>query len=271
MAISRFLRRLVPAAAQGLPPFPPPPRPERPVAVVGDVHGRADLLERMLERLAAHPQAGALRVVLAGDLIDRGPDSSAVLARVQALTGDPAPFAAVICLMGNHERLLLDALEEPGGAGAARLARWLAHGGETTLASLGLALPHARPDPGAARGPAADLAAEVRAVLGSGRLAWLSALPLSWHEEGLFVAHAGADPHQPPTAQRPQDLLWGPPAKSRGDRRPDGLWVAQGHLIQTEPRAAEGRILVDTGAWRSGRLSAALLGPAGLEFVQVQV
>jgi serine/threonine protein phosphatase 1 len=47
--------------------------------------------------------------------------------------------------------------------------------------------------------------------------------------------------------------------------------VAQGHLIQTEPRAAEGRILVDTGAWRSGRLSAALLGPAGLEFVQVQV
>ena len=60
------------------------PRPLDPVYAVGDVHGRADLLERALDLIDAHVgRVGARnpQVVFVGDYIDHGPDSAAVLAR----------------------------------------------------------------------------------------------------------------------------------------------------------------------------------------------
>ena len=58
----------------GTPDFPPLPRPTAPICLIGDVHGRADLLEAMLTRIAAEPEAATARLVFVGDLIDRGPD-----------------------------------------------------------------------------------------------------------------------------------------------------------------------------------------------------
>ena len=50
--------------------------PDRQLLVIGDVHGRAGALERMLGHLAALPARGGGRdLVFLGDLIDRGPGS----------------------------------------------------------------------------------------------------------------------------------------------------------------------------------------------------
>ena len=233
---------------------PPPPRPDAPICVIGDVHGRMDLLEQMLNRIASQPGADRARVILVGDLIDRGPDSAAVVARVMA--GTEAAPDRMFCLMGNHERMMLDFLADPVTG-----RRWLNHGAEATLRSYGVTMPINRPQ---------AVAREFRARLPAAQHQWLANLPLIWTgEPGFTVVHASADPARPLDRQRPDDLLWGTP--SFADRpRGDGVWVAHGHIVMPEPIAAEGRISTDTGAWRSGVLTAAWLDRDGLRFLQVR-
>ena len=122
-----WLRRVLRPRSE--PAMPPLPRLDTPVCIVGDIHGRADLLQRLLARIAAEPALPLQRLIFAGDYIDRGPDSAKVLIMLQQLTA----HGQAICLMGNHERMLLDVLDRPEMAGK----RWLLNGGDATLASLG--------------------------------------------------------------------------------------------------------------------------------------
>jgi bis(5'-nucleosyl)-tetraphosphatase (symmetrical) len=69
------------------------------IYLVGDVQGCADALERLLSEVGFSPSRG--RIVVLGDLVNRGPGSRAVLRRLMAL-GDAAR-----CLLGNHDLHLL--------------------------------------------------------------------------------------------------------------------------------------------------------------------
>ena len=96
---------------------------------VGDVHGRLDLLERAFDRMAAHAGGRPHRVIMLGDVVDRGPESAGVidfLLRRQAR-------ADIVCLKGNHEAMMLGALAGDEVA----LRSWLANGGVETLRSYG--------------------------------------------------------------------------------------------------------------------------------------
>lgn len=112
--ISRLLKHLRTTASW------PAPAPDEPITVIGDIHGRADLLYKAL----AAPRH---KTVLVGDYIDRGEDSAAVLRHLATLDD-------LICLAGNHEDMLLDVLEDPIRHGP----RWLRYGGLQTLASFGV-------------------------------------------------------------------------------------------------------------------------------------
>jgi hypothetical protein len=73
-----------------------------PVDIVGDVHGQIGALEDLLERLGydgdgTHPDGR--RLVFVGDLVDRGPDSVAVVERVKRM----AESRNAQCVLGNHE------------------------------------------------------------------------------------------------------------------------------------------------------------------------
>src|SRR5665213_1173010 len=114
-------------------PLPPSPAPDPPrVYAIGDIHGRADLLDRIIEEitldLAANPVAGSLTVTL-GDYVDRGPDSRLVLDR---LADNPFP-TEFIALKGNHEALLERFLRDPSAADD-----WRHVGGLETLQSSGI-------------------------------------------------------------------------------------------------------------------------------------
>lgn len=236
-----------------------PPRPNPPVCVIGDVHGRLDLLDKLLAQIGLRPDHADARIILVGDLIDRGPDSAGVLARVHTL--HRAAPERVICLMGNHERMMLDFLDDPVRHGP----RWIAAGGSETLTSFGLS-PWTRRQGGQAM---LDLAAALRAALTPACVDWLTALPLIWQEDLLAVTHAGADPKRPLEQQSEQRLLWGTQARE-AQRRHDGIWVAHGHTIVDAAAVVAGqRITVDTGAWRHGRLSAAWLDAQGLSFIEI--
>lgn len=266
MAIARFLKQLIPS-----PPYPDPPRPDLPLCIVGDLHGCDVLLVQMLARFAALPDAGQLRVIFAGDLIDRGPNSAAVLNRLRALEHDPAPFAAVICLMGNHERMLLDFIADPVRNGP----RWLSNGGDATLESFGLSANRPMRKTalssvdGAPSAPLEAMRDALLTVMPSGLIEWIGARPLMWLEDELAVIHAGANPAAALDDQVEKDMLWGH-REFRTRRRTDGLWIVHGHFIVAEPMVTAGRISVDTGAYHTGRLTAVRLDREGLRFIETR-
>jgi serine/threonine protein phosphatase 1 len=216
------------------------------IYAIGDVHGRADLLDALLAAIAADAarfaDGRAARLVLLGDYVDRGEASAAVLARVAALRQ-----AGAVCLRGNHEAALLAFLADPGDAG------WLAMGGLQTLASFGVRPPNPRD-----RRAVAAAAAALGAALGPA-LAFLENDLVTFHESGDVVfVHAALAPAVPLPAQDEADMLWG---NSRFLERAwqKGRLVVHGHYAAPAPVQAPGRICVDTGAFYSGRLTAVRL------------
>lgn len=236
------------------PTFTGPLRPETPFFAVGDLHGRLDLLDKMI----AHMErvAPAIPWVFVGDYIDRGEQSAQVLQRLQALqTAEPD---RVICLKGNHEEMLLDVLDGSGR----NAPRWLRNGGLQTLASFQVPLPSGSP-------PSAEdwqqLRDRLAAALGADLMDWLRDRPLIWRSGNVAVTHAGADPDLPIGAQPARTLLWGHPEFEARPRQ-DGQWVAHGHIIKSDVNVENGRIALDTGAYASGVLSAALITAEAVHF-----
>ena len=236
------------------------PRPLAPVCVIGDVHGRADLLETMLERIGAEPEAEHCRVITVGDMVDRGPDSARVLQTLQS--AQHAYPEQMICLLGNHERMMLDFLIDPN----AHTMRWLKVGGAATLRSFGIAPPETL-ELDAEQLDA--LRMQLANAIGPDLLNWVDTRPLIWSEADLAVTHAGADPFHPIERQNPDALLWGHPRFGTASRR-DGIWVTHGHWVVAEPFVDHGRIAIDTGAYKSGRLSAAWFDRNGLKFLTIR-
>lgn len=250
-------------------PYPALPRPQPPVCLIGDIHGRFDLFQRLLDQVATREDTANARLVVLGDMIDRGPDAAAVLRLLHEMTEKTPDH--VICLLGNHEQMMLDFLDDPARHGT----RWMSFGGTETLQSFGV-------DPWA-QGTGRDtpermaaLAGALRDAMPVGLESWLRGLPLIWREGRIAAIHAGADPARRLEDQDRDTLLWGHSAfmrhvsAGRSTRLwRDGIWVAHGHTIVETAHATDGRIAVDTGAWRTGRLSAAWIGQTGLSFLEV--
>lgn len=222
---------------------------ERPLYVIGDIHGRLDLLDAMLERIYAERATDEADIVVLGDMIDRGPDSFGVLDRLRELTD-------VICLMGNHEHMMLNFLQDPAREGA----RWLRNGGDATLLSAGIS------KIGTTRFE--ELRDQLTMRLRADRTEWLASLPLIWKSGSVAVAHAGLDPRRAPDRQVEQSLIWGH-RKFLQTRRKDELVVVHGHWPCEAAHYADGRVSVDTWAWKTGRLSAARISASGISFLEV--
>lgn len=226
-------------------PLAPLPCPDETLAVVGDIHGRADLLDGLLAEL--HDKYPLARRVFVGDYVDRGPDSRQVIERLRGLQD-------AICLTGNHEEMLLEFIDGPTEGAT----RWLRNGGRATLASYGITL-----DKDAPEAAIFDASRAFAKALDDGTADWLRGLPRFWQSGTVFVIHAGPNPAEPIPGQPDHVFTWG---HSRFRRQPriDGLWVAHGHWIQERANWGDSRIAVDTGAWSTSRLTAAVIMPAGV-------
>lgn len=96
--------------------------------VVGDIHGKLTLFNRLLEGMEY--RAGEDRLILIGDLVDRGEDSRGVVSKAIELKRE-AP-ARVVVIRGNHEAMMLAALAHPESEQA---ELWYYNGGIETLQS----------------------------------------------------------------------------------------------------------------------------------------
>ena len=215
------------------------------VYAVGDIHGRLDLFERLLGKIAAdnarRPPAD-VELILLGDVIDRGPDSAALVDRLRA---GVEGFDAVTVLRGNHEQAMLQGLAGDLGM----FETWLGNGGTEALASWGV------PGPilyGEDIPPLLDAARE---IVPAGVLPWIAALPLSRHIGDYYFVHAGVRPGVPLAEQQESDQLWIRQGFLDSDED-HGAVIVHGHTIKPRVQQRGNRIGIDTGAWRTGRLTA---------------
>jgi serine/threonine protein phosphatase 1 len=217
------------------------------VYVIGDIHGRLDLLEQLILKinvdLKQAPAVEAITVTL-GDYIDRGPNSRGVLER---LVHNPFP-TPYVPLKGNHEELFENFFDDPSLG-----SKWRHLGGLETLHSYGV--PVSLLMLGKGFREAADL---LRETVPKSHLEFLSSLRTSASSRSFFLCHAGVRPGIPLDRQRAGDLLW-----IRGEflnsRLNFGKRVVHGHTPTERPEVLPNRINIDTGAYMTGRLTCLVL------------
>jgi serine/threonine protein phosphatase 1 len=217
------------------------------VFAIGDMHGRADLLELVLHHVLHEARTLENRRVLLvclGDYIDRGPGSRQVIDQLLALK--TAPNLEVRYLRGNHEKILLDFLAEPRRNGPS----WCAFGGREALASYGVVAP----EPNA--GEEAWLAARdaLRAALPPVHLSFFENLETAFEIGDYFFVHAGAKPGVALEDQVEEDLLWIREPFLNSRRRFEKV-IVHGHSPGIEVHIDARRIGLDTGAYATGVLS----------------
>jgi serine/threonine protein phosphatase 1 len=218
------------------------------IYAIGDIHGRSDLLDRIVTAicsdLEAHPVEDCVTVTL-GDYLDRGPDSRGVIER---LLSNPFP-TDFIPLKGNHELLFENFLHQPAVA-----AHWRRLGGLETLASYGVRVELLM------RGQSYQQAAEeLRAAVPQAHLDFVRSLKTSLSIGPYFFCHAGVRPGIPLDRQSEDDLLWirEPFLASVANF---GKIVVHGHTPTEQPEVLANRINVDTGAYATNTLTCVALG-----------
>ncbi len=227
--------------------LPKVPKGER-VYAIGDVHGRADLLIALAEAIdeeidAAKSEGISSRVILLGDLVDRGPDSAGVIDFAKKWS----KRHSVRILWGNHEEMFVKAFEEKDV-----LRHFLRHGGRETLMSYGM-----------------ERKAFSKLSLSEIQQRMNEAVPakhrkfMSKFEDMVLVGdylfvHAGIKPGVPLEEQKKRTLRWiREPFLSH--KKSHGPVVVHGHTITDEPVNAGNRIGIDTGAYATGRLTGLVL------------
>jgi serine/threonine protein phosphatase 1 len=224
--------------------------------VVGDIHGCSDLLVQMHELIWEDLQKSPIEFtteVYIGDYIDRGPDSCGV---IEILCASPALCNQRICLMGNHEQILLDFIANP-----ATLTSWMELGGLETLSSYGL-----RPKRSLQSYEVGELHAELLERMPSTHDRFFRNLPYSFPCGGYFIVHAGVKPGVSLAQQKPDDLLWIRDPFLTSTRN-FGAVVVHGHTPGTEPVILPNRICIDTGAYLTGVLTCLVLEGREMRFL----
>jgi len=189
-------------------------------------------------------------IVHLGDLIDRGARSRDCIALAMTLHACASGALRVVTLRGNHEQMLLDAVEEPESGAA--LQYWRRNGGDAALASYCDVNGWDRQN--------------WRASVDQDHIAFLKTLPnLAVDEERrIAFVHAGIDPQTYPDCRDDVRLWTRSPRFFSVDKWPDrgeleGLVVVHGHTPREQVEFHPNRINVDTRAFDTGILSCVVL------------
>lgn len=219
---------------------------------IGDIHGHFQALQRM-EAALLHDGMDPDRdlLVFLGDYIDRGPDSSAV---VEWMMARLAQFPHWVALMGNHEQMMLHALQR-GAHNPEEFDLWWYQGGRETFESYGKPL-RSFGDPHQA----------LVEAIPPDHVAWISRLSTMHETDRCIFVHGGLRPGRPASESTDQDRLWirEPFLYSSYDW---GKVVIHGHTPIEAPDVRPNRIGIDT-ILRTGRLTAVELSGNTPRFLQ---
>ena len=216
------------------------------VYAIGDIHGCSEQLDRLMAMIRDDHGADGLEpwLVFLGDYVDRGPDSKGVIERLLLA---PEGFN-LVCLLGNHDQTLLDFLED-----STVYRSWRGFGAPETLLSYGVLPPRFDDER-----DFVTAQIQLARALPQSHLVFLQNLQNSVAIGGYFFVHAGARPGIALDKQVSQDMLW-IRDEFLGSNYDFGKTVVHGHTPLPEAVRRANRISVDTGAYATGRLTAAVL------------
>ncbi|HAY06955.1 MAG TPA: serine/threonine protein phosphatase [Hyphomonas sp.] len=235
---------------------------------IGDIHGRRDLLERLTQMIEEDaqslPEGVKPQIIFLGDYIDRGLQSKDV---INFFTSGAVDQFDPVFLMGNHEEALLRFYQE-----ATFGSQWARYGGAETLYSYGLAPPNQRAslnshtEMAAARNAWTKVWNEFRVRLPAEHLAFFQNLQ-PYHVAGdyLFV-HAGVRPGVALDQQSMRDMLW-IREEFLDDPQDFPQMVVHGHTPMDTVHYDHRRLGLDTGAFLTGKLTAARLTGTDVAFL----
>lgn len=195
------------------------------LVAVGDIHGQIDLLQKFIDVV----KFTGVHVLFLGDLVDRAKqtgDDAKVLNLVKTFIDFPATYglASVDVLCGNHEQMLIDAID------GYDIRLWVDNGGD--YASLDELTEHTT---------------------------WLQELPLFKRVENTLFVHAGVRPYVALQDQVRNDLIWiREPFLSRGPVGVQNInFVVHGHTANAKglPIIKKNRLCIDSAAFYSGVLT----------------
>ena len=243
-------------ARLGFPKPAPPPLHAVPegllVYAIGDIHGRDDLFGELIARIDADRAARAHQqcvLILLGDLVDRGPDSDRVIERSMALAEH---FDQFHCLIGNHEECMISAL----GGDQQALRFFVRIGGEATIRS------YLRDDARYNQMGFDELAEAFAQAVPTRHIAFLERGENMVRYGDYAFVHAGVRDTLPLERQKLSDLRW-IREEFTASRHDHGAVIVHGHTIFDDVDEQPNRIGIDTGAFRSGKLTA--IGLCGTE------
>lgn len=226
---------------------------------IGDIHGRLDLMVHLLNKIEEDNRArgpAETYVIFLGDLVDRGPESKGV---INHLLEHGVPFARPIFLKGNHEELFLDVL----GGKEDLVPTWLTYGGQECVDSYGIS-----------RGAtlnmtSAALVERLRRAVPEGHQNFIKQMFDTFQFGDYLFVHAGIRPGMPLEEQSGGDLRWIREGflESQDDH---GVMVVHGHTIVDKPEEHPNRTALDTGAFRTGVLSAMGIDGHTTWFIEAQ-
>lgn len=227
------------------------------VYAIGDIHGRLDLLDLLLDRIEHDDAAQApahTSFIFLGDLVDRGPDSAGVVDRLRRLAAADRRFRF---LAGNHEEVFLAALA--GDVGATKL--FCRIGGRETVLSYGIS---AQDYEGFDH---AELSAALGRVVPTEHRDFLENFEDAIELGDYLFVHAGIRPGRPIGEQQTADLRW--IRQTFLDHRGRlGKRIVHGHTISSDVEFRTHRIGIDTGAYLTGVLTALVLEGDGQRLLQ---
>ena len=241
---------------------PPLPRrasapPGKRAYAIGDVHGRLDLLENILQQIEqdiGERPTKSNHIIFLGDLIDRGPSSRGVIERLIGYHPDDIKCHFI---MGNHEEVLVRGLRgEP-----AQLDNWLRHGGDATAQSYGVDQAYLR------RQGTEALEHALLSAIPDRHVEFMAGFLDRIQFGDYLMVHAGVRPGTPITDQHPSDLRW--IRREFLDSQADhGFVIVHGHTVEPEISNQSNRIGIDTGAYDTGILTAVRLEGEDVCFLQ---
>lgn len=242
-----------PAAATAGPAVPAGSR----VYAIGDIHGCDRQFAALIDAIEADDHArGAAEttVVLLGDLVDRGPDSAGVIRRAR----EWSMRREVRLLLGNHEEMFLDSFSSSDV-----LRHFLRYGGRETLLSYPIT-----PDD-YAKADLDQTRSLMAAAVPQADIAFLQGGEDMIAIGGYLFVHAGIQPGVALDQQTPRELRWiREPFLSHAGAF--GPVVVHGHTITEQAQVRRNRIGIDTGAYRTGRLTALGLEGTARWIIEVQ-
>ncbi len=216
--------------------------------MVGDIHGRLDLLKDLESRIVADAAEARVdrHVVYLGDYVDRGFESRQV---IDHLIVAPLPGFHRVLLIGNHDAWLRDF-----SRGDQVSSTWLQFGGDATMLSYGVKVDLKAHDEQRLQSVRDALSARLPAS----HRAFLEGLELAFGLGDYYFCHAGVRPGVALGEQSEADLLWirEPFLSWAGDA---GKIIVHGHTVDEQPVVRRNRIGIDTGACWTGNLTALVL------------